>query len=102
MGLDLGRRTPRGGALDDVRVEGALGQEVETGPAQACGRVLEDLYKDAPDDLSFLLGIFNPPKAFQEALPGVGRDEVLPDDGPHRFDHLFGLPMPQEAVVDED
>ena len=78
VGLDLlGGLGLRGGRLDDVRVERALGQEVD--PPELGGLLLEDPDELVADDLALLLRVLDAGQAGQEALaarrpsPGASR-----------------------------
>ena len=88
------------GRLDDVRVERALGQEVDA--AELGGLFLEHADEFVADDLALLLGILDAGQAGQEALPGIDHHE------PHAEIALEGDPkelrflLAHEAVVDVD
>ena len=63
--------------LDDVRVERALGQEVD--PAELGRLLLEDADELVADDLALLLGVLDAGQPGEEALAGVDHHEVHPE-----------------------
>jgi hypothetical protein len=64
VGLDdLGLAGLGAGGLDDVRVDGALGQPLDAG---ACSPRVEDLDEGVADDLALLLRVLDAGEALQE------------------------------------
>ena len=93
--------------LDDVGVDGALGQEggaLVTGAAglELLGFGLEDVDEQAADDLAFLLGVGDAGQGVQEELAGVDAHDLgVQLAGEHVHDHVAFV-QPQKAMIDED
>ena len=106
MALDGGRlatRLARAG-LDDVRVDGALGQELHRLAIglQLLGNGEELLPELRADDAALLLGLGHAGEKLGVAVLGVDVDEVdVKLLGEDLLD-LLGLVLAQQAVVDED
>ena len=86
--------------LDDVRVEGALGEEVDV--AQPAGLDLEDLDEGAPDPPPLLLGVGDPGQRGEEAVGGVDVHQLDLALVGHHLDHPPALAAAEQPVVDED
>src|SRR3546814_3093215 len=89
-----------GDRLDDVGIERALRQEIRTTDLRRL--LLEDVDEGAADDLALALGIVDALQLAEEELAGVAvhqRDVVVMAE---QLDHLPGLVLAQQAVVDED
>ena len=101
-----GARLPAGlarAALDDVWVDGALGQVLHRAPI--LGQILrhgEDLLPELrADDAALLLRIGHAAQKFQVALLGVHVDEVHVELLREHLFHFLGLALAQKAVVHE-
>ena len=100
VGLDR-RRDPVGAAgLDHVRVEGALDEVGD--PPEPLRLLLEDADELLADALPLLLGVLDALEAGEEALDGVDMDERNLEVALEGLDHLRGLVLAEQAVVDED
>jgi hypothetical protein len=96
VGLDGGAGAARGDGLDDVRVEGALREEIVL-----LDEGHEDLDELAADDAALLLGISDTLEGLEEIL--LGLDELDGDaEGVEHGADLLGLVEAEESVVDED
>ncbi len=100
VGLDGGRGAPHRDALDHVRVERALHQEVDA--SDALGLLLEGLDEEVPDDPALALGIDHAPKLRNEALRGIDAHQPHAEALAKERLHLGPLAQSQEAVVHED
>ncbi|MNN08968.1 hypothetical protein D3C81_1218370 [compost metagenome] len=87
------------GRLDHVRVDGALGEELDV--VQLAGFGIEDVDEGAADDLALLLRVGFAFQVVEELLFSVGADHldahVLLEHG----HHLVAFVQAQQAVVDE-
>src|SRR5690606_36340179 len=87
------------GRFDDVRVDGALGEELDV--VQLAGLGIEDVDEGAADDLALLLRIGFAGEILQELRFGIGTDHldahVLGEHG----HHLVAFVQAQQAVVDK-
>ena len=101
VGLDLlgGLRFGRGG-LDDVRVERALGQEVD--PAELGGLLLEDPDELVADDLALLLRVLDAGQPGQEALARVDHDQLHAEVALEGDAEQLRLLLAHQPVVDVD
>ncbi len=101
MGLDdVGLAGRRAGRLDDVGIDGALGEPAHV--IEGAGALLEDLDEQVADDLAFLLGIGDAGERREKAILGVDANHLDPQmlgEGRH---HLVRLVQAQQTVVDED
>ena len=86
--------------LDDVRVEGALAQEVRV--AEALGLVAEDLDELVADDLALALGVRDAGELAHEAVRGVDGGEVQADVVPEGLLHHLALAFAEQPVVHKD
>ena len=101
MGLDLlGRLGLRGGGLDDVGVERALGQEVD--PPEAARLLLEDADELVPDDAPLALRVLDAGQAGEEALAGVDHHQAHAKVGLEGRPQELGFLLAHEPVVDVD
>jgi hypothetical protein len=101
VGLDTGGgRTLGSRALDHVRIDGALGQEVEL--AQLSGLLLEDADESVADDATLLLGLGNTFQSGEETIRGIDRHQVHVNVAAECVHHFPGLILAQEAVVDKE
>ena len=100
VALDGGRGALEGDALDHVRVEGALGQELDL--PELPRLPLEDADEGLADALALGLGVGHPGQGAQELSPRVHGDEVHLEPPAEGLDDLLPLVLPQEAVVHED
>ena len=101
VGLDLRRRLRLGGLrLDDVGIEGALGQEVDL--AELRGLLLEDPDELVADDPPLLLGILDTREAREEPIPSVDHDQPHAEIALERDPQELRLALAHEPVVDED
>ena len=105
MRLD-GARLPAGlarAALDDVGVDGALGQILHRAPV--LGQVLrhgEELLPELrADDAALLFRVGHAAQKLQVALLGVHVDEVHVELLREHLFHFLGLALAQKAVVHE-
>ncbi len=100
VGLDhLGLAGLGAGRLDDVGVDGALGQPLHVGELFALG--LEHLDEGVADDLALPLRVADPGQFAQEQILGVDPDHLhahVLGEGGH---HLVALLVAQQAVVHE-
>ena len=85
--------------LDDVGVDGALGQEVHL--ADLLGLLFEDPDELLTDDLAFALGLGDPGQLAQEAGLGVHADKVDVPLGKGGL-HLVALVQAHETVIHKD
>ena len=89
--------------LDHVRVERALDEERRASPDQLPRLLLEHADELlAHDRLRFSSGSVTPASRGEEALARVDVDERDVEVVAERLDHLFGLVLAQQPVVDED
>ena len=86
-----------GAALQDVRVDGSLGQEFN--PRQLPGFLLKDPDELCADDLPFGLRVGHPGQLVQETVHRVDIDQVGIHLVAEHLDHLFRFSLPQQAVV---
>ena len=93
--FDLGRRR-----LDDVRVERALGQEVD--PAELGGLLLEDPDELVADDLALLLRVLDAGQAGEEALARIDHDQVHPEVALEGDPEELRFLLAHQAVVHVD
>ncbi|MDZ7599479.1 MAG: hypothetical protein U5J82_14615 [Desulfobacterales bacterium] len=101
MGLDHGRGTAKGGnGLDDVGIEGSLGQEL--GILDLFGLGLEYVHEDLPDDLPLLFRVGNTGKGVEEQIPCIDESDVHVEVLLERHLQFFRLVFPEQAVVHED
>ena len=96
----LDRLDGLGAGLDNVGVNGALGQEVDT--FQLSGLLLEHADELGTDDLAFALRIGHAGQLVQETVHGVHIDEVGVHLIPEYLDNLLRLALAQQAVVHMD
>src|SRR5438105_6368284 len=88
------------GALDNIRVERALGQEVDsTEDARLLGEDADEL---GANDASFFLGIGHTAQRAEKSVDGVDVHQAHPKMPLEGIDHTLRLTAPQEAVIDED
>ena len=101
VSLDLGRR--RGdvwrGRLDDVGVQGALGQEVDV--THRLGLGLEHRDELAADYAPLLLRVDDTAKGVDEAIRGIDVANVHVEVAVHHGQHALRLFLPEQAVVHE-
>src|SRR5690606_18616021 len=100
VALDGDARTLVRDALDDVRVERALHEEL--GAVDLLGFALEDVDEDAADGLALLLGVRDAGEGVEELVRGVDVDHLEVEVIAEHADHLLALVATQEPVVDED
>ena len=86
--------------LDHVRVERALDEEADV--AELPRLLLEDADELLADDLPLLLGVGHAGEPREEALLRLHVDERDVEVAAEGLDHLLGLVLAQQAVVDED
>ena len=86
-----------GAALNDVRVNGSLAQEIDA--VQLSGLLLEHADKLAADDLALLLGIGHVLQLAQETLHRVHIDQVGVELVLEHLHHALGLVLSHQAVV---
>lgn len=89
-------------ALDDVRIDRSLHEEVDLADLLRFG--LEDTDELLADDLALLLRLGHALELFVEPLLGIDADEVqivVPAGTEDGFD-LIALVLSEEAVIDED
>jgi hypothetical protein len=101
VALDRHRR-PAGeaDALDHVRIERALGEEI--GAADLPRLRLEDVDEGLADELALGLGLVEPGEAAEELVGGVHMDQRDVVMVAEQADDLLGLVRPHQAVIDED
>ena len=101
VGLDLlGGLRLGGGALDDVGVERALGQEVD---GADLGRLLlEDADELVADDLALLLGVLDAGEPGQEALARIDHDQVHAEVALEGDAQQLRFLLAHQPVVDVD
>src|SRR3546814_8315401 len=87
-------------ALDHVRIERALGQEI--GAADLARFLLEHVDKRLADELALGLGIADAGEAGEEQSLGVHMDERDVVMVAEEADDLLGLAEAHQAVIDED
>ena len=85
-------------ALEDVRVNGALGQELDV--LLLAGFLLEHTDELGADDLALALRLLHTGQLVQEAVDGVHIDEVGVHLVAEHLHDLFRLALAQQAVVD--
>ena len=101
MGLDLLGRLGLGGRrFDDVRVERALGQEVD--PSELRRLLLEDADELVADDLALLLGVLDAGQPSQEALARIDHDQAHAEIALEGHPEQLRLLLAHQAVVDVD
>ena len=93
--LRLGRR-----ALDHVRIERALGEEVD--PAELGRLLLEDPDELVADDLPLLLGILDARQPLEEPLSRVDHHEPHPEVALEGDPQELRFLLAHQAVVDID
>ncbi len=86
--------------FDDVRVERALGQEVDA--AQVRRFLLEDPDELIPDDPALVLGILDAGKTGEESLAGVDHDEPHPEIALEGDSKQLQFLLAHEPVIDVD
>ena len=86
--------------LDHVGVERSLHEPADV--AEPPCLLLEDADELAADDLALLLRLLDPVEQLEEPLLRLHVDERDVEVLAERLDHLFGLVLAQQAVVDED
>ena len=87
-------------ALDDVRVERALGQEVD--PPELRRLLLEDPDELVADDPPLLLGVHDAGQPVEEPLPGIDHDQAHPEVLLEGRPEQLRLLLAHEPVVDVD
>ena len=98
--LDLRGDALGAAGLDHVRVERALDEEARL--AQLLGLLFEDADELLADDPALLLRLGHALEPREEAVGRVDVDERDVEVALERLDHLRGLVLAQQAVVDED
>jgi len=99
--LDGRRRSADGGgALDHVRVERALCQELDI--PQLSRFLGEYVDKHFADGLALLFGVSDVLESVQEELLGPGHVQINAEDFTEHFLNLFGLAVAKDPVVHED
>ncbi len=88
------------GALDDVGVERALGQEVDGADPRRL--FLEDADELVADDLALLLGILDAGQPGDEPLPRIDHDEIHAEIALERDPQQLRFLLAHEPVVDVD
>src|SRR5205807_6963779 len=86
--------------LDHVRIECALGQELDA--AELCGLLVEDVDKGGADRLALGFGVGDPGKPRQKQIAGVAMNERDVVVAAEEIDDLLGLPGAQQAGIDKD
>ena len=86
--------------FDDVRIERALGQEVD--PAEVRGLLLEHPDELVADDLALLLGVLDTGQPGEEAVSSIDHDEVHPEIAFEGRPEQLRLLLAHQAVVDID
>ena len=86
--------------LDDVRVERALGQEVD--PAELGRLLLEDPDELVADDLALLLRVLDAGQAGEEPFARIDHHEVHPEVALEGHAQQLRLLLAHQAVVDVD
>ena len=99
VGLDVPGRAPHAPGLDDVRVEGPLGQKIDGG--RLTGHLLEGQDKLPADYLALLLRIGHPFQLIEEPVGIVKAIDLQAQPRFKESHHLIALIFSQEAVVDE-
>ena len=94
-GLGLGCRR-----FDDVRVERALGQEVD--PTEFGRLLLEDPDELVADDLALLLGVLDAGQSIEESPARLDHDQAHPEVSLEGDPEELGLLLAHQAVVDVD
>src|SRR5579862_4375663 len=104
VALDSLRRAFHGRRLDDVRVERAPHQPVDsTGLLRdAVSLIVEDADELVADDLALRLRIGNTSKPRKEPPAGVDSDEIQPELFPQVLLNFEELVLAQNAIVDEN
>jgi hypothetical protein len=97
MRLDDLRPESRGGALDHVRVERPLGEELDRSVLP--GLLFEHGDEFRADDLAFPFGIGDAFELLEEALARVDHGELELALLAELARHLFGLALAQQTVV---
>ena len=99
VGLDLGGDARDACRLDNVRINGALGQP--SGIFNGLGIFVEGLHEEPSDNLSLCLGLGYSGKFPEEVRRGVRTDHVEAHVliGMH---HILVLVFPEESVVHEN
>ena len=101
VGLDLlGGLRLGGRRLDDVRVERALGQEVD--PAELARLLLEDPDELVADDLAFLLRILDAGQPGEEALARIDHHQAHPEVALEGDPQQLRFLLAHQPVVDVD
>ena len=100
MRLDHRRRaTLEGDRLDDIRIQGALGEEGEV--AQSFGFFLENFDEGIANGFSFLFRVGDAFKFSQEFVGSIDDIEVDAEVVAKRAFHFIFFAGPQKSVVDE-
>ena len=86
--------------FDDVRVERALGQEVD--PAELGRLLLEDPDELVADDLALLLGVLDAGQPGEEALARIDHDQLHPEVALEGDPEQLRLLLAHQPVVDVD
>ena len=86
--------------FDDVRVERALGQEVD--PAELAGLFLEDADELVTDDPALLLRVLDTGQTGEEALAGIDHHQVHPEVALEGHPEELRFLLAHEPVVDVD
>ena len=84
-------------ALQNVRPDGALGQELNA--VQLPGFLGEDLDKFAADDFSLLLGLADACQLVKEPVGGIHIDQIGVHLVAEDLNNLLGLTLAQQTVV---
>ena len=100
VALDHCRRSVDAAALDEVRVERALHEELGLG--EPTGVLLEDAHEQLADRLALLLRIGDAAQSLEVALAGVDVDQLDAEVAPHGVDHLLRLALAHQPGVDVD
>ena len=84
-------------ALEDVGVDGALGEEFDA--FLLAGFFLKHADEFGTDDFALLFGLFHAGELVEEAVNSVHVDEVGVHLVAEHFHHLFGFALAEQAVV---
>lgn len=97
----------RSTGFDDIRVNGALGEEGRALVTLATGLEagsfgLEDFDEFAANDFAFLFGVAHALKVAEELFAGIDGDDVGVELAREHVDDHFAFVLAQQAVIDED
>ena len=96
---DVGLAGLAAGGLDHVRVDGALGEEIDA--LDPGGFLVEHVNKQATDDLALGLGVGDARECVQKPRLGIHADHPHAEVAREHLHHLVAFVEAQQAVVDE-